>query len=74
MRALSTCFALVLACSAHGAEPDNERAKKQLKSDNYTVTWGKAPTYEAEAELEIGDGNGHGGWLSWMRFRPGKEG
>src|ERR1700730_15627511 len=74
MRALSACFALVVTCSANGAEPDNERAKKQLKSDNYTVTWGTAPIFETGAELEIGDGNGHGGTLGWMRFLPGKDG
>jgi hypothetical protein len=24
--------------------------------------------------LEIGDGNGHGSTLNWMRFQPGKDG
>jgi hypothetical protein len=74
MRALSSCLALVVLCSANGAEPDNERAKKHLQSTNYTVTWGTAAAYEADAELEIGDGNGHGGTLGWLRFQPGNAG
>jgi hypothetical protein len=74
MRALSTCLALVLTCSATRADPDDERAKNQLKSDNYTVTWGTPPAYRPDAELEVGFGNGHGGWLVWARFRPGKDG
>jgi hypothetical protein len=52
----------------------DERARKQLQSENYTVTWGAARTFEPEAELEIGDGNGHGGTLGWLRFKPGKDG
>src|SRR5690242_14682650 len=74
MRALPTCLVLVVVCPANGTEPDGERAKKQLQSENYTVTWGTAPAYEPEATLEIGDGNGHGGTLGWLRFHPGKGG
>jgi hypothetical protein len=74
MRALPACFVLVVLCSAHGAEPRDDRAKKQLQSDNYTVTWGTARAFEPEAELEIGYGNGHGGTLGWVRFQPGKDG
>lgn len=57
-----------------GAEPDDGRVKREFQSDNYTVTWGTAPAYEPGAELEIGDGNGHGGTLGWLRFQPAKEG
>jgi hypothetical protein len=74
MRAFSACFALVAACSAHAAEPPGERVKKKLASENYTVTWGAVSAYAPDAELEIGDGNGHGGTLGWLRFRPGKDG
>jgi hypothetical protein len=61
-------------CSANGAEPDDERAKEQFRSENYTVVWGTAPVYETDAELEIDDGSGHGGILRWIRFRPVKDG
>ena len=74
MRMLFACFALVVLCSTNRAQSDDEQAKKQLTSDNFTVTWGTPPVYEADAELEIGDGNGHGGTLSWIRFQPGKDG
>jgi len=70
---LPACFALAVICSANRAEPGDDRAKKQLQSDNYTVTWGEASTFEPQAELEIGDGNGHGGTLGWVRFQPGKD-
>jgi hypothetical protein len=74
MRTLITCFVLVVFCSANRAEPGDDLAKKQLQSDNYTVTWGIATAFEPEAELEIGNGNGHGGTLGWIRFQPGKDG
>jgi hypothetical protein len=64
------CPSLCLASNS----PQDDRAKQQLHSDNYTVTWGTAPVFESGAELEIGDGNGHGGTLGWVRFQPGKEG
>lgn len=73
MRALSTCLALVVVCSVRGADPEDLRAKKELQSDKFTVTWGTAPLFEPDAELEIGDGNGHGGALGWVRFQPGEE-
>jgi hypothetical protein len=74
MRALPAYFALVVLCSVSVAEPGDDRAKRQLQSDNYTVTWGVAPAFQPEAALEIGDGNGHGGTLGWIRFHPGKDG
>jgi hypothetical protein len=74
VRALSGCLALVILCSVSRAEPDDERAKKQLRSENYTVTWGTPAAYESAAALEIGDGNGHGGTLGWLRFQPGTDG
>ena len=74
MRALPACFALAVICSANRAEPGDDRAKKQLQSDNYTVTWGTAPAFEPKAVLEIGDGIGHGGTLGWVWFQPGKDG
>lgn len=74
MRTLSACVALVVMGSAYGTEPDDAHAKKLLQSENYTVTWGTAPVYEPDAELEIGDGSGHGFSLRWLRFQPGKDG
>jgi hypothetical protein len=74
MRVFSASLALVVACPAAGAEPDEERAKNQFKSENYTVSWGTAPAFDPLAELEIGDGNGHGGTLGWLRFQPGQDG
>jgi hypothetical protein len=74
MRVLSACPALVILCSASGAGPDDERAKNQFRGENYTVTWGTPAAYGPDAELEIGDGNGHGGTLGWLRFLPGKDG
>ena len=70
---LPTFFALVAICSASRAQPGDERAKKHLLSDNYSVAWGKAPVFKPNAELEIGDGSGHGGALGWVRFQPGKD-
>ena len=40
---------------------------------NNTATRGTAPDYDPEAELEIGDGNGHGGTLGWLWLQPGKD-
>src|SRR5262245_726666 len=74
MRVLSVSLALVIVCSANSPEPYTERAKKQLQSDDYMVTWGVPAIYEPDAELEIGDGNGHGGTLGWLRFQPRKDG
>jgi hypothetical protein len=73
---LSACLALILglATSAGSAEPDDDRAKEQFRSEDYTVTWGTPAAYEPDAELEVGDGNGHGGTLGWLRFLPGKDG
>ena len=61
-----------LAVSAFGAEAVPERIQRQFTSDDYTVSWGSAAAGEPNADLEIGNGGGHGGPLRWMRFRPGK--
>ena len=74
MRTFPACFALVALCSVSSAEPVDNPVKKQLQSDSYTVTWEAAPAFDAEAVLEIGDGNGHGGTLGWVRIKPGKRG
>lgn len=60
--------------SVSSAEPVDNPVKKQLQSESYAVTWEAAPAFDAEAVLEIGDGNGHGGTLGWVRFQPGKHG
>jgi hypothetical protein len=74
MPKLIACLWLVALCPAIRAEPDNNRVKELLQSENYTVTWGAPVAYPRDAELEIGDGNGHGGNLGWLRFQPGKDG
>jgi hypothetical protein len=73
MRSFFVCVAMALTSSLFGDEPDADHVKKLLKSENYKVTWGTAPIFEAEAKLEIGFGSGHGFALTWLRFQPGKE-
>jgi hypothetical protein len=70
MRALFVCIVVVFPAPVYGADPDNNRVQQYFKSDNYTVTWGAARTFDSGAELEIGDGSGHGFTLGWVRFRP----
>lgn len=74
MRSLWGFVAILFVGAVVGTEPDADRAKKKLESEYYTVTWGTVKAFEATAELEIGDGSGHGGTLGWLRFLPGKEG
>lgn len=57
-----------------GADFVSERVAPLFVSDNCTVTWGDRPTFPTGAELEIGDGSGHGFSLSWLLFRPGDDG
>jgi hypothetical protein len=73
MRAFLVCVATAIMGSAVWAEPETDRPKKHLQSKYYTVTWGTPATFGADAELEIGDGYGHGGSLGWLRFRPEKD-
>lgn len=61
-----------LAASPCTAEPVAERIRKHLEGEDYTVAWGVPARYELDAELEIGDGEGHAGVLSWLRLRPGQ--
>lgn len=73
MRAIVFVGTWALSGSAFGAEPDIASIKKQFESENYTVTWGEPPRYDQRAMLEIGEGNGHGFSLDWLRFLPGKD-
>ncbi|HYV34920.1 MAG TPA: hypothetical protein VE988_04395 [Gemmataceae bacterium] len=73
MRAFIGCVALAVTAPAFAAGAGDDNAKKHLKSDNYTVTWGTPATYAADAELDIGYGSGHGFSLGWMRFKPTKD-
>ncbi len=70
LRTFLLCIVGALAAVAVGAEPEAGRLKRHFKSDDFTVTWGTALKYDSNAELEIGDGNGHGGTLGWLRFQP----
>lgn len=73
MAVIMVCVATLLAVSTFGAEPVADRILKHFTSDNYTVTWGTAVACKPNADLEIGDGAGHGGPLRWMRFRPRRD-
>jgi hypothetical protein len=66
---------LALSITASVCETDAEsiRARKLLKSDNYTVTWGAERTFDKDSELEIGDANGHGFTFGWLRFQPAND-
>jgi hypothetical protein len=64
---------MTLLASVYCAEPDSACVRKEFISDNYTVTWGDAGTFESAAELEIGEGYGHGFTLDWLRFQPRKD-
>lgn len=66
MRSFIVCTVMMLASGAFA----EDKAHELLKSDNYSVTWGTVATYDPGAELEIGDGYGHGFNLNWMRFKP----
>lgn len=73
MRAFLICITWSFAGSVIGEEPNSEHVKELFKSDNYTVTWGTPKIFDSSSVLEIGDGNGHGGTLGWIRFQPGKD-
>jgi hypothetical protein len=72
MRTLFIFLGAGLVASAFAAERDADRVRKHLQSDNYTVTWGPARVVDGSAELDVGDGSGHGFNLAWLRFRPGQ--
>ena len=74
MRALFFCVTIALVGPVFGSDPDADRTRKQLRSDNYSVTWGTGRTFDPSAELEIGYGNGHGFTLGWMLYQPGQDG
>ncbi len=74
MVAMSAGFALAFACLATDAGLLDDRVTNLFQSDHYTVEWGAVPFVPNDAELEIGDGLGHGGNLGWMWFKPGKDG
>lgn len=73
MGALTTCIALAAAAGTI-AEWDADRAKKHFDGRGYSVSWAATPAYPAGAELDVGDGNGHGFTLGWLRFQPGADG
>ena len=70
MRTLIICTAVIIGCSSVSTKAADNQIKKLLKGNKYTVTLGTAPDYPDDAQLEIGDGSGHGGVLEWMWFRP----
>jgi len=70
----SVLMGMLIVGTAYSADPDNTRVKKLFESKNYTVTWGETPPFAEDAELEIGDGGGHGFTLGWVRLRPSKDG
>ena len=70
MRTTLVCIIVTVATSVFGADSDVKQVREHFKSDNYSVQWGTARTFDPGAELEIGDGSGHGFTLGWLRFRP----
>ena len=72
MRAFFACSAAAIAAWAVGVSLGADRVAEHLKSENYTVKWGAARTFDRGADLEIGDGAGHAFKLGWLRFKPGK--
>lgn len=73
MRLLPICLAIIVLNSVAGAEPEADRVKKLFRSEYYTVSWGTPALIKTDADLEVGDGSGHGGTLAWLRFRPEKD-
>src|SRR5208282_6232162 len=71
MRMILFCIMLAITATAFGADPDAKQVHEHFKSETYSVEWGNARTFDVGAELEIGDGSGHGFTLNWWRFRPG---
>ena len=74
MRLFLLWFATLFAISVFGDEPNIDQVKKKFKGGAYTVTWGTPAIFDVNSELEIGNGNGHGFTLGWLRFLPGKDG
>ena len=61
---------VAVALAGQASQPAPKSVKDRLKSDNYTVTWGAVPNFDAGGVLEIGSGAGHGGVMEWLRFQP----
>ena len=74
MHCAACAVTLGLSGQAVEAKPHPDRVKRQLQSDNYSVILGVPSDYGRNAELEVGDGSGHGGTLGWLRFRPSEGG
>src|SRR5262249_3890599 len=72
VRTFLILFATVTAGSTAWSEPE-DRVKQHLQSKYYTVTWGTPAAFGPNSELEIGDGDGHGGTLGCVRSRPDKH-
>lgn len=70
MRSLIVCALLAATALGALAQRPTTNVKKKFESSHYTVTFGRVPHYDQRAELTIGDGNGHGGTLGWLRFVP----
>ncbi len=70
MRVSSLGVLLLVTGTVLSDEPPPDRIAKHFKSEHFTVAWGTPLKYDLGAELEIGDGGGHGGGLRWLRFRP----
>ena len=74
MRAFLLALPLAFSASAFAAEPDFDRVRKHFDGKTSTVEWGEVRAVDPAAELEIGDGSGHGFTLDGWRFVPGKDG
>jgi hypothetical protein len=64
---------LLVLTGVAAAAPPSDRVREHLRGEHVTVAWGEPAAVPATAELEVGDGGGHGGLLRGLRFRPGKD-
>jgi hypothetical protein len=78
---LALCAALTLTDLGLAGEPaitvahiDSRVRALLAETGTYAVERGAAPATDASAELVVGSGSGHGGDLTWYRFRPAADG
>src|SRR5436853_1464982 len=65
--------AMVFLTAAFGPDVDIDELKKGFKSEYYQVNWNAPATFDADSEVEVAFGIGHGFMLEWMRFRPSND-
>lgn len=71
MQASFICLALL---SAYHGELVLNHVNEHFTGVNYRVKWKSMRPFPPGAAVEVGNGDGHGGTLGWLRLRPGKNG